>query len=195
MQLLAGIFVGGRGSRMGGVAKGLLHAPDGDPIVRRTQRILEGLGAECVLVGAHPAYAELGLPTLVDDPSAQGPLAGMLALLAHADGRASLAIACDMPFIEPDLLLRLIAEPPAPVVAPRRRAVEKERDVWEPLFARYEPAVLPIARALVSEGGRSLQALLDRVGARALVLRPEEEAMLEDWDTLPRAPRHDSNEP
>src|SRR5690606_17572789 len=40
-RVVAGIFVGGRGSRMGGLAKGLLEAPDGGPIVARTERMLE----------------------------------------------------------------------------------------------------------------------------------------------------------
>ena len=197
MHLLAGIFVGGRASRMGGVAKGLLVAPDGEPIVLRTRRILEAAGAECVLVGAHPAYADLGLEVIPDDPAAEGPLAGLLALLARASDRgAAIAVACDMPFIGRDIVRRLVEAPAAPIVAARRWAAERGRDVWEPLFARYscDPSVLPIARAFASSGERKLQLLLDTAGARALALRPEEEAMLADWDTLPAVGTRDSKE-
>jgi molybdopterin-guanine dinucleotide biosynthesis protein A len=183
--VLGGIFVGGRGSRMGGVAKGLLVAPDGEPIVVRTRRLLGEIGVDCVLVGAHPAYRTVGLETIEDDPGAEGPLAGMLALLERAGDRKALAIACDMPFIDVDIVQRLIQAPPAPIVAPRRHAHDKGRDVWESLFARYDPSVLPVARAFAREGGRQLQRLLDAAGARALPLTPEEEALLEDWDVLP----------
>jgi molybdenum cofactor guanylyltransferase len=192
MQLLAGIFVGGRASRMGGVAKGLLVAPDGDPIVVRTRRLLEEAGAECVLVGGHPAYRGLGLEVVPDDPAADGPLAGILALLARAADRTAIAVACDMPFIGRDIARRLVEAPPAPIVAARRRAEEKGRDVWEPLFARYAPSVLPVARDFAKRGERKLQLLLDRAGARPLVLEPAEEAMLTDWDTLPPAAARDS---
>lgn len=193
MHLVAGIFVGGRASRMGGVAKGLLVAPDGEPIVLRTRRILEDAGATCVLVGAHPAYADLGLELLADDPSAEGPLAGLLALLARAGDAAALAVACDMPFLRGELVRRLASAPSAPVVAPSRDAPEKGRAVWEPLFARYDaPAVLPIARALAAQGERRLQRVLDAAGARALALAPEEEATLADWDTLPAGVSRDS---
>ncbi|MCW5835504.1 MAG: NTP transferase domain-containing protein [Labilithrix sp.] len=193
MHLLAGIFVGGRASRMGGVAKGLLAAPDGEPIALRTRRILEEAGATCVLVGAHPAYAGLGLELVLDDPAAEGPLGGLLALLERAGDRAALAVACDMPFLRGELVRRLVDAPSAPVVAPRRQAPEKGRAVWEPLFARYDaPAVLPIARALAARGERRLQRVLDAAGARALALEPGEEATLTDWDTLPAAGSRDS---
>jgi len=198
MQLVAGIFVGGRARRMGGAPKGLLTI-DGEPIVVKTRRLLEEVGAECVLVGAHPAYEGLGLETIPDDPAAEGPLAGLLALLARASSsnapsrsgtigrRWAIAVACDMPFIDRELIRRLVDAPPAPVVAPRRRAEDRGRDVWEPLFARYDPAVLDIARDLARRGSRRLQMLLDAAGARPLELEPEHEALLTDWDTLPLA--------
>jgi molybdopterin-guanine dinucleotide biosynthesis protein A len=200
---IAGIFVGGRASRMHGVAKGLLAAPDGSPIVLRTRRILEDLGVSCVLVGAHPAYAELGLETLADDPAAEGPLAGLLALLAHAGPRHALAVACDMPLLTREIVRRLLDAPPAPVVAPRHACAVRDRDatvtggaraarlLWEPLFARYDaPVVLPIARAFAKRGGKRLQLLLDEAGAEPLPLGTSEEETLTDWDApddLPQA--------
>ena len=197
MHLLAGIFVGGRARRMGGVAKGLLLAPEDEPIVVKARRLLEDAGAECVLVGAHPAYEGLGLETIPDDPAAEGPLAGLLALLGRAsasDRRWAIAVACDMPFIDRELVCRLVSAPPAPIVAPRRRAEDRGRDVWEPLFARYDPALLDVAREYARTGGRQLQRLLDQAGARALELDPEHEALLADWDTLPLTPARASKE-
>ena len=186
---------------MGGVAKGLLLAAEDEPIVVKTRRLLEEAGAECVLVGAHPAYEGLGLETIPDDPAAEGPLAGLLALLGRASSwrqsearessepRWVIAVACDMPFIDRELVRRLVAAPAAPIVAPRRHAEERGRDVWEPLFARYDPVtMLDAAREYARTGGRQLQRLLDRAGARALELDPEHEALLADWDTLPLTP-------
>jgi molybdopterin-guanine dinucleotide biosynthesis protein A len=188
-MLLAGIFVGGRASRMGGIAKGLLLAPDGAPIVQRTRRLLEEVGADCVLVGAHAGYSDLGLEMLEDDREAEGPLAGLLALLERARGGTAIAIACDMPFVTTELVRRLVDAPPAPIVAPRR-------ELWEPLCARYASRdVLGPARELARRGERRLQHLLDVVGARALALGPEDEDALVDWDTLPATMPRDRSGP
>lgn len=181
--VLAGIFVGGRSSRMGGGAKGLLVAPSGEPIVMRTKRMFDELGIECVLVGAHPAYAFVGLEIVADDPCATGPLAGILALLERAAGRPVIVVACDMPYLDARLVRRLAeAKLRAPVIAPRRRATEKNRDVWEPLFARYDASILTAARRFASEGGRTLQRLLDDVGARPFEMTEDEAATMTDWD-------------
>src|SRR4051812_34952762 len=49
-QPLCGLFIGGQARRMGGVAKGLLAAPDtGEPLVARLRRHAESLGLRCVL--------------------------------------------------------------------------------------------------------------------------------------------------
>ena len=178
MNAVAGIFVGGRGERMGGAAKGLLAGPDGRPIIESLRDMLTGLGLEVVLVGRDPRYDALRLQAVDDEPGGIGPLGGLIGLLRHAGDRLAMAIACDMPFVDAPLVGRLLGAPPAPVVAPRRGSL------WEPLFARYEPAkVLSAARARASGGQRSLQGLLDDVGAREFPLSEEEWPRLRDWDT------------
>ena len=92
-----------------------------------------------------------------------GPLGGLLALLAHAGERAAIAVACDMPFVSPELARRLAeTRVAAPAVAARRDGR------WEPFFARYDAkVVLPTALAHADARRGSLQALLDAVGAEA----------------------------
>src|SRR4029078_7265200 len=104
-----------------------------EPIVTRSRRILEEAGASCVLVGVHPEYAALGLPALADDVAAEGPLAGILALLAHANTRPAIAIACDMPLIAPDILRRLIEAAAGGVGAPPRHDAVPGKGGRDPL--------------------------------------------------------------
>ena len=175
---LAGVFVGGAGKRMGGVAKGLLVAPSGETLVARWQSLLARVGTDVVLVGARGEYAHLGLPMLDDDPPGVGPLGGLAALLGRAGARPALAVACDMPFVGEALLRRPLAAPPAPGVAPRRDGR------WEPLLARYDAArVLPVVRAHLAQGRHALQGALDAAGAVELALVLGELAELRDWDT------------
>lgn len=185
MRCSVGIFVGGRGSRMGGAAKGLLELPDG-------RRVLDRLLGECraalpqseiVLVGAAHAYQSYGLPMLGDAPPGIGPLGGLAALLAHADAigdEACIALACDLPFVTRSLLVRLAGELPDMLALAPRQA-----EIWEPLLARYRLEALAAVRDAIALDQRSLQKLFARLGTRAcaLPLTGSDARELFDWDT------------
>jgi molybdenum cofactor guanylyltransferase len=176
---LAGVFVGGRGSRMGGVPKGLLRGPDGATLVDRWRALLDEVGAETVLVGRAQAYDSSDLPVIDDEPPGIGPLGGLVGLLRRAGERPVLALACDMPFVSRALVEALLAAPAhAAIVAPRRNGL------WEPLCARYDGVrVLPVASRRAASAEHSLQRLLNDVGAVELELPPGGWDELTDWDT------------
>ena len=190
-RLIAGVFVGGSSRRMGGRPKGWLLAPREGAgsrvsILERTVALAQEQCQEVVLVGRAEAYSAVGVPAIDDAVTVTscggdegGPLAGLVALLEHAAGGGTLALACDMPYLTREMLARLAAfEPGAVAVAPR------EDGVWSPLFARYDSArVLGSARAKLQAGDRSLRAVLDAVGARELPLSRDEQRALRDWDS------------
>jgi molybdopterin-guanine dinucleotide biosynthesis protein A len=180
-----GLFVGGRGTRMGGVAKGNLELEPG-------LRVIERLVLECrralpeaplVLVGAADAYADLGLRVVHDEPPGVGPLGGLCALLRHAAASghtAALALACDLPFLDAGLIERLAREAPgAQFLAPRAG------ELWHTLSARYAVAALASVEATLAAGERALQRAVARLGdaAQELVIDPAEARKLRDWDT------------
>lgn len=185
--LLVGIFVGGRGSRMGGVAKGLLLAPGGEHTL--LGRLLGELRAALprapfVLVGNPEAYAAYGLQAVGDSPTGAGPLGGLRGLLRHAQGLGAshaLALACDLPKIRAGLLARIATE------APDAAALVGHRSgVRNPLVARYHVArSLPAVDETLAAGKRSLQAVLDALGddVRLLSESAAEAESLVDWDT------------
>jgi molybdenum cofactor guanylyltransferase len=182
-SLVAGIFVGGGSTRMGGRPKGLLRGPSGETLVERWKSLFDALSIPCVLVGERvkEAYAGSGVPLLADARAADdlGPLGGVLALLEHAGERAAIAVACDMPFVSLELLRRLALAPATSAALAARRDGR-----WEPFFARYDAkAVLPIARAHADARRGSLQALLDAATAAELPMSASEHAELRDWDT------------
>ncbi|MET0344188.1 MAG: molybdenum cofactor guanylyltransferase [Polyangiales bacterium] len=180
--MILGIFVGGKARRMGGTPKGLLPAPDtGEALVVRLARIGAEAGLEPVLVGSAEPYAAL-VPTLrrlPDAPAGIGPLGGLMALLDASAPAQALAVACDMPFVSRELLVRVATAPlAADVLAPRTG------DRWQPLCARYDAGALrgPVATAIAS-GVRSFQRLFDALTVATLTLTPDEQAQLVDWDT------------
>jgi molybdopterin-guanine dinucleotide biosynthesis protein A len=181
--MLLGICIGGRGSRMGGVQKALLRAPDtGETLIDRTLRLARETGYEAVLLGA----AELGdsargVQQLPDAMPELGPLSGLASLLAHAGDRAAVCLACDMPYLTAPLLSRLAREhAEASVLAARDPASGK----WQALCARYRSEeVLPILQAAFAAGERSFQGLFRRLTVAELALNQAENAQLRDWDT------------
>lgn len=180
---VAGIFVGGQATRMGGIAKGLLPAPDsGEPLVVRLSRLCREVGLEVVLVGSALSYARAlpELKMLPDLEAVEGPLAGLASLLAFAGPRQALALACDLPFVTAPLLQRLATRQSAAHALSLRRAAS---DPWEPLLTRYDaPRVAPLLRAALAEGVRSFQKLLARLEVEALEVDAGEHHQLRDWD-------------
>jgi molybdopterin-guanine dinucleotide biosynthesis protein A len=185
-----GIFVGGRGRRLGGVDKGNLKLAHGETLSERlVARCRHAVpGAALVLVGAAGAYASLGLPALEDTPSGIGPLGGLRALLLDARARGqshALALACDMPYLEAPLIARLASETrEASFLAAR------DGELWQTLAARYAVDALPAVDAAIAAGERALQRVVGRLGARAveLVVSERERAELRDWDEPGDAP-------
>lgn len=186
-DLIVGIFVGGRGSRLGGVAKGLLQAPGS------SQTLLERLvgqlrialpSTELVLVGRATAYASSGLPEVTDAPAEVGPIGGLGGLLAYGQARGAarvLALACDLPRLEASLIARLASERLAAAAL-----VTESNGIRNPLIARYDVArVVPTLRDVIASGKRALQAVLDALGTdvHVLALSAVEEQTLGDWDT------------
>jgi molybdopterin-guanine dinucleotide biosynthesis protein A len=191
--MIAGIFVGGRGTRLGGVAKGLLLAPDtGEPLATRLARLVRTAlpGARVVLVGDATAYGALGLSALPDDPPGIGPLGGLSSLLGEGlrAGSDVLALATDLPHVTTDMVERLATHAPgAAAVAPllpNHRGGGGLR--YHPLFARYSPAPCrPLCAAQLATGRHAIRPIFTALGtaAIALPLSDDEARWLDDWDT------------
>jgi molybdopterin-guanine dinucleotide biosynthesis protein A len=176
--MLIGIFVGGAGRRMGGVAKGLLETPDGARLIDRTLAVARSVSPRVVLVGRSADY-DVDVPRLLDAEPGMGPLGGLASLLGHAATGHAIAVACDMPFVTSELLSRLASHASsAAALAPRRGGR------WEPLFARFDvPRALPVVHARLARRALALHELLDELRADELPMLPAESRLLSDWDS------------
>jgi molybdopterin-guanine dinucleotide biosynthesis protein A len=187
-KFVIGLFVGGKGSRLGGVKKGLLPSPEGDEaIAARSVRICRDAlpGAEVTLIGDASGYESLALDALEDAPAGVGPLGGLRALLLAARSRGpntlALALACDLPSYSFSLLDRLA------YFGDRRFTVAPRiGELYQPLFARYEPeSALAAVDSALAERGYSLLGVFDRLGSSVIelpLLEGDAELLL-DWDT------------
>ena len=103
------ILAGGRGSRMGGVDKGL-QSFNGMPLALHTMlRLLPQVGG--VMINANrnlSAYESFGVPVWPDSLSGfAGPLAGFLIGLERCETPYLLTVPCDTPLFPTDLAARL----------------------------------------------------------------------------------------
>lgn len=148
------ILAGGASSRFG--SDKARAEFEGAPLVVRVATGLAAAAAPATVVSAAPdAYADLGLRTIGDVAPGLGPMGGLTTALGDAGGPLFLA-ACDLR--EPR------AEWAQAITDAGSTAAFKGDHGWEPLFARYEPSVLPIAEALLERGEGSMHKLLDEVG-------------------------------
>ena len=187
-KFVIGLFVGGKGSRLGGVKKGLLRSLEGEePIASRSVRLCRDAlpDARITLVGDPSGYEALALDALEDAPRDVGPLGGLRALLlaARAEGpnTLALALACDLPSYSLSLLDRLAYFGDRSfTVAPR------VGELYQPLFARYEPeSALAAVDLAFAERSYSLLGVLERLGSSVIelpLLEGDAELLL-DWDT------------
>jgi molybdenum cofactor guanylyltransferase len=103
------ILAGGRGTRMGGIDKGL-QAHLGVPLARYALERLRPQVAALMLNANRNlgAYQAMGVPVWPDEtPDFPGPLAGMLAGLAHCHTPYLVTVPCDTPNFPADLVERL----------------------------------------------------------------------------------------
>ena len=148
------ILAGGRGSRMGGVDKGL-QSHRGTTLVQHTlERLRPQVGS--VMINANrnlDVYATLGAPVrpdaLADFP---GPLAGMLAGLEHCDTAWLATVPCDTPDFPVDLVARLAhalveADADIAMAATREEGVERVQPVFCLLKATLRASLTAFLRS------------------------------------------------
>src|SRR5450759_1054660 len=105
------ILAGGRGSRMGGVDKGL-QTFNGMPLALHTLTRLQMGGAVCsIMINANrnlAAYESFGVPVWPDGlADYAGPLAGFLTGLESCETTYLVTVPCDTPLLPLDLVPRL----------------------------------------------------------------------------------------
>jgi molybdenum cofactor guanylyltransferase len=138
MRVTGVIQAGGRSVRMGGRPKGLMEL-GGRRLIERVLMALTPVVDDVLVVTNTPQlYAFLGLPMVQDVYPDRGSLGGIYSGLRAAPGQAALTVACDMPFLHPEVL-KLVAERSGEgdVVIPR------VGDQLETLHAAYGKACLP----------------------------------------------------
>jgi molybdopterin-guanine dinucleotide biosynthesis protein A len=173
-MLTIAIQAGGLSTRMG-QDKALMPFL-GRPLIAHIVERLGALADELIVTTNDPEnYAFLGLPLFQDPFPGLGALGGLYTALNAARQPLVAVIACDMPFVLPDLLRAqrdLLIREEADAVIPR------SPEGLEPLHAIYRrEACLPEVQKALEAGERKMTAWLPAVNVR--VMEPHEVAAID----------------
>lgn len=123
-ELSVAIVAGGKSSRMG-TDKAFVPLL-GKPMIEHVLERVSDLGQdETILITNHPSdYAHLNLPMYSDIVPEKGSLGGIYTAIYYSNSEYILAVACDMPFLNRELLqymshLRMAEDGPFDVIVPR----------------------------------------------------------------------------
>ena len=151
------ILAGGRGTRMGGIDKGLqMHL--GLPLAQHAlERLSPQVGALMLNANRNlSTYQAMGVPVWQDEmPDFPGPLAGMLAGLMHCDTPYLVTVPCDSPNFPTDLVVRLaqgLVDASADLATAYTREAGELRA--QPVFCLMRIALRNKLRAFIESGER-----------------------------------------
>ena len=162
------ILAGGRGSRMGGVDKGLQNF-NGMPLALHTlTRLQLGGGVGPLMINANrnlSAYESFGASVWPDGlADYAGPLAGFLTGLERCETPFLVTVPCDTPLLPLDLVPRLAAAleaADADIAMASAPEVDQEGQVQmrsQPVFCLLRVDLLESLVKFTAEGGRKIDA-------------------------------------
>lgn len=146
-----GVILAGGESRRMGSDKSLL-ALDGERFIERSYQLMASLFEEVLIVTNSPElYADIPCRKVADIYRGKGALAGIHAGLHHASQPQIFVVACDMPFLQPELIRHLCdATEQVDVHIPRTAAG------LEPLHSCYRKTCLAAMEEVLAIDGRRI---------------------------------------
>jgi molybdopterin-guanine dinucleotide biosynthesis protein A len=152
------ILGGGRSSRIG-QEKCLLKLND-RPVFEIVLSKLKPLVKEIILVTNTPQLFDEDnkFKIVTDEIPYQGPLGGILAGLSSSSEKYNLVVACDMPFLNTDLIDFLFNE-----ISDEDVIIPCSEKGIEPLHAIYSKDCLPVIRRKLESGKKRVISFFDEV--------------------------------
>lgn len=172
IQGVTGVILAGGLSRRMGRDKALLYY-EGERFIEGVYRRMAALFSEVIIIARRPGeYPFIPCRQVTDLVVGGGVLAGIQSGLTHASAPAIFVVACDMPFLN-DELIRLLSSGYGgyDVVMPESGSGH------EPLHALYQRTCLPAIETCLHRGSRRIVSFFPQV--RVLTIPPEEIAVID----------------
>ncbi len=142
-DLITGIILaGGKSSRMG-FDKGLASM-NGKKMIEHVYESLIQVVDKVIIISNTSSYDYLNLPVYEDIFKNKGPVGGIYTGLFHSTTEKNLIVACDMPFVTPQLLTYLLEH-----TGNNQIVVPSVNDTLEPLCGYYKKEILEQLQELI----------------------------------------------
>ncbi|MCF6096080.1 molybdenum cofactor guanylyltransferase [Thermovorax subterraneus] len=165
------VLNGGESSRMSMQNKGLLKL-GGVTILERIVNVLEPLFCEVLVISNHSEHLDFLKDRCLlfkDDIIGLGPLGGIYTGLKKMQCEMGFFVACDMPFLNPELILLLLEKSYGFDVACPRFG-----EFIEPLHALYsKKCIAPIEYIIKKKGTKRVRDLFSLVSTRYVDVPPD----------------------
>ena len=178
MKHTAGVLLAGGKSRRMGADKRFLRL-DGETLLSRALSVFERLFDEVLIVVAGPLPESVGgrhrvVTDLVPNCASLG---GLYTGLSLSESPRVFAAACDMPFLNPDLIAYLIHLSDDDIVMPNPASG------LQPMHAVYSKACCPHFKRMIESRNLSIQGILQNEGLRVRLV-PDEDLRQHDPELL-----------
>jgi molybdopterin-guanine dinucleotide biosynthesis protein A len=151
---LTGILLaGGKSSRMG-QEKGLVEFK-GKPLIQYGIDLLSEFTDTILIGSSNPDYLPFGLEMVPDEIMGKGPVAGLAALLKRSHTPWNLVLACDLPFLQPELVVALLE-----AAGTNQAVVPVSQGMAEPLAGLYHSDLAEYFQLEIAKGNLALHKIL-----------------------------------
>lgn len=150
------ILAGGQSKRMRGENKAFLQLGESS-IIETIVALLSAIFPEVMIVTRSPLdYQGLGCRVVSDVEGASGALTGLFSGLNEASTRYGFFVACDMPFLHPELIRYMVSLLEEGQGQGCDVLVPKMEEGYQPLHAIYSKSCLPAIVRQLREGNQRI---------------------------------------
>lgn len=158
------ILAGGKSSRMG-TDKAMLSF-NGKKLIEYSIALMKEVSDNQLISANNDAYRAFEIPVVPDNFQGIGPLAGIEAGLRFSQNRINLFAPCDTPFLNAELLLKILSNIESyDAVVP----VSKDGKI-EPLTGFYSKEALPALTKQIDRGDFKIQNLLQIIHTKYILI-------------------------
>jgi molybdopterin-guanine dinucleotide biosynthesis protein A len=158
---MTGIVLSGGENRRMGTDKAFLKVA-GIPMIEHVLRSLKSVFHDIIIVTNAPErYAAFQAKVVTDAFDKRGPLSGIYSGLLRSADEYNFVVACDMPFLNPDLIAYL-----AGLADGHDIVVPSVDGLLEPLHAVYRRNLIPLMHEQLRQDRRRIRELFGKVHMR-----------------------------